>query len=262
MLLHNNNPILFKENKQKILAQLLNNSRDCQIVLGKKSLNFRLEQRDLPRCCLILWLLCGPISDVLSIHDGVLADQCSHTTIKAAWVRGKRGSEWHSCFSVPIQSPFWCSAWELPLNAEIICVQTPLFACSLLRHHSLETGGAVTRSESSFTSLSLPGLLPWDAAELQCLSEQLKRNEKKTNAKLSFFSVGDRIEIYLINHKIFSSSLWVSSFTPNSQSKASYHLCYLEETSSHNIQSGFKCEHNAGKLEDKFRLVVLFDTSC
>lgn len=28
-------------------------------------------------------------------------------------------------------------------------------------------------------SLSLPRLLPWGAAELQCLSEQLKENEKK-----------------------------------------------------------------------------------
>lgn len=133
---------------------------------------------------LLLWLLCVPISDVLSIHDSVLAAQCTHTMIKAVWVREKRGSDWRFCSPVSSQNPFWHSAWELSLNTEIICVQTSLFACIMLKHHSLEIGGAVTRSESSFMNLSLPGLLLCDAAELKYLSEQLKGNEKKPKITL------------------------------------------------------------------------------
>lgn len=41
MLLHNNDPILFKANKQKILTQLLNSSGECQIVLKKAILGWR-----------------------------------------------------------------------------------------------------------------------------------------------------------------------------------------------------------------------------
>lgn len=133
---------------------------------------------------LLLWLLCRPISNVLSIHDGVLAAQCGHTVIKATWVRGKRGSGWCFWSSVPTQSPFWHLAWELSLSAEIICVQTSLFACSLLKHHSLEIGGTVTRPEISLVSLSFLGLLCWDAAELQYSSVQLKGNEKKPKIML------------------------------------------------------------------------------
>lgn len=80
--------------------------------------HFRLEQRGLPRCCLLLWLLCGPISNVLYVHADALAAERGHATIKAAWVRGEKGSVWRPHFSVPTQSPFWCSAWELSSNAE------------------------------------------------------------------------------------------------------------------------------------------------
>lgn len=38
MLLHNNNPILFKANKQKILTQLLNSSGECQIARVEKKI--------------------------------------------------------------------------------------------------------------------------------------------------------------------------------------------------------------------------------
>lgn len=81
MLLHNNNAILFKANKQKSLTQLLNSSEEGQIVL-KKAFFFFFCQSE--RAYLHIACFCGHsagpfLTACASVHD-VMTALWSHST--------------------------------------------------------------------------------------------------------------------------------------------------------------------------------------
>lgn len=160
---------------------------------------------------LLLWLLCVPISDVLSIHDSVLAAQCTHTMIKAVWVREKRGSDWRFCSPSIIPKPILAlSLGTVFEHWDYLCSDIPL--CLYHVEASLSGNWWCSYQVWEFLQESQPS---W-AAPLWCCRTEVfewategKWKETKDNAnfKMSFFSVGHRLEVHLMKHNFFSSSL-------------------------------------------------------